>query len=95
MLHTKVDKKIRDSAKKVAQSLGIPLSLVVEQALRDFTVSQRVVVYKPLVPTPYLEKILREVDKDIRTGNKKAFSPTFTNTKDMDDYLDAYVETCK
>ncbi len=95
MMHTRVPKALRDEAKEIANSLGISMSLIIEQALRNFTATKELVIHKPLVPTPYLEKILLEVDKDIQEGNKDAFSPVFTNADDMDAYLDNHVATCK
>jgi len=95
MVHARVPKKIKNDAKKVADKLGVSLSLIVEQALRDFSVNKQLIIEEPLVPTPYLEKILRQADKDIKEGNKDAFSPVFTNAKDMDEYLNNYVEECR
>jgi len=95
MIHTRVPKNLRDEAKSVVNELGVSMSLVMEQALRNIVATKELIINKPLVPTPYLEKILTEVDKDIRDGNKDAFSPVFTNPKDMDDYLDNYIATCK
>lgn len=88
MVHIRVNKKLKDQAAKTSRDLGVSLSLVAEQAFRDFVANKRLVVEKPLVPTPYLEKILEEVEKDIHTGNKKAFSPIFTSFEEMDAYLD-------
>src|SRR3989338_1976811 len=64
MVHVRVSKKVNKEAQKVARSLGVPLSLVAEQAFKRFTVERRLLVEEPLKPTPYLEKILREAEKN-------------------------------
>mgnify|MGYP003392916909 CR=1 FL=1 len=95
MVHVRVSKKLKDQVAKTSRSLGVSLSLITEQAFRDFVANKRLVIEKPLVPTAYLENILEEVEKDIRTGDKKAFSPHFSSAKEMDAYLDKHAGLCK
>ncbi len=64
MMHTRVPKKLRDEAKKVANELGISMSLIVEQALRNLTTSKQLIIENPLVPTPYLKSILKEAEEN-------------------------------
>jgi len=40
---------------------------------------------KKLIPSKYLEKILKQAEKDIKAG--KNLSPMFTDIKKGDDYL--------
>ncbi len=89
MMHTRVPKALRDEVKETASSLGISMSLIVEQALRNFAATKELIIHKPLVPTPYLENTLKQVDKDMREGNKDAFSPVFSNAEDANVYLDS------
>ncbi len=88
MMHTRVPKALRDDVKETANSLGISMSLIVEQALRNFAATKELFIHKPLVPTPYLEGVLREVDKDIRERNTDAFSPAFSTAEEANKYLD-------
>ena len=76
MVHVRVSKKLKDEAMKVSRDLGLSLSLVTEQAFRDLVASKRLVVEKPLVPTPYLEKILREAQAN--KDNPDYWSGPFT-----------------
>ncbi len=85
MVHVRVNKKLKDEALKEARNLGVSLSLITEQAYRDFVGSKRLVVEKPLVPTPYLAKILREAEAN--KDNPDFWSPGFTNAKDAVAYL--------
>ena len=76
MVHVKVSKKVRNEAQKAARSLGVPLSLIAEQAFKRFAADRRLVVEEPLKPTPYLAKILREAEKN--RNNPKYWSGPFT-----------------
>jgi antitoxin component of RelBE/YafQ-DinJ toxin-antitoxin module len=88
VISVKVDKDVRDKAKKVAGKLGIPLSIVINGALRKFGDEQRVEFSVPLGPNQKTTKLLCEAIRDIEEGRKDKFSPAFTNITDMDYYLD-------
>ncbi len=62
--------------------------MVVNQKLKQFAAEQRVEFYEPLIPNAKTRKVLDQALRDIREGNKKAFSPAFTDMKEMDRYLD-------
>lgn len=85
MVHVKVSVKTKREAQKVAKRLGVSLSLVAEQAFRDFAAERRVVVQEPLVPTPYLAKILREAEKN--RNNPDYWSPAFSTVEEASAYL--------
>lgn len=90
MVHVKVNAKTKHEAQKVAKRLGVSLSLVAEQAFRDFAAGKRLVVEEPLIPTPYLAKILREAEKN--KNNPKYWSPAFTTAADASAYLRKMVQ---
>lgn len=75
-------KEISDFAKSVGLSVSAFATVVLKQAVR----SRRVVLESPLEPTPYLEKIMREADKDIKTG--KNLSPIFNSVDEMFEHLE-------
>ena len=89
MVHVRVSKKLKDEAMKVSRDLGLSLSLVTEQAFRDLVASKRLVGEKPLVPTPYLEKILEEADRDFRENkdNPDYWSGPFTTAAEVERHL--------
>lgn len=65
MVHVRVRKDVKDKAQKEAKKLGVSLSVVAEQAFRDFANTKRLVIEEePLKPTPYLARILREAEKN-------------------------------
>lgn len=77
MLHVRVRKEVKDKAQKAAKKLGVSLSAIAEQALRDFAATGSVTLTeKPLKPTPYLEKILREAEAN--KNNPDYWSGPFT-----------------
>ncbi|MDP3989492.1 MAG: type II toxin-antitoxin system RelB/DinJ family antitoxin [bacterium] len=81
-LSVKVDKKVRDDARKVAKKLGVPLSMVVNQQLKQFARDRRIEFSEPLIPNARTKKILDEAMRDIREGNWDTFSPEFNNMKE-------------
>lgn len=85
----KVDKAVRDKAKKAANRLGIPISIVVNGALRKFGDEQRVEFAVPLTPNAKTAKLLREAICDIEEGNEGAFSHAFSSAKDATTWLKA------
>jgi len=88
VISVKVDKDVRDRARKAAQNMGVPLSMVVNQQLRQFADERRIEFYEPLVPNAKTRKILDAALRDVREGRKDKFSPAFRNVKDMDAWLD-------
>ena len=88
VISVKVDKDVRDRARKAAKRMGVPLSMVVNQQLRVFADERRIEFYEPLIPNAKTRKILDEALRDIREGNDDAFSPAFTNVDDMNKWLD-------
>lgn len=81
-ISVKVDKNVRDRARKVAHKIGVPLSMVVNQQLKVFADERRIEFYEPLVPNAKTRKILDEALRDIREGRKEKSSPMFANMKD-------------
>ncbi|HVC36174.1 MAG TPA: hypothetical protein VNE40_01865 [Candidatus Dormibacteraeota bacterium] len=86
LLSVKTDVDTKDELKSFASELGISttafVNLLVKQALRD----RRIILSTPLEPTPYLVKIMREVEKDLTTG--KNISPEFDSVDDMFEHLE-------
>lgn len=89
VISVKVDKDVRDRARKVAKKIGVPLSMVVNQQLRQFSDERRIEFYEPLIPNKKTRKILDEALRDIRKGRTDRFSGPFRTAKEMDAYLDS------
>lgn len=73
-------KKIADFAASLGLSTSAFATVVLLQAVRE----KRVVLTPPLEPTPYLEKIMREAEKDYKAGKNIT---RVTNKDELEDYL--------
>ena len=87
VISVKVDKDVRDNARRVSKKIGVPISMAINQYLKEFIATESVEFHKPLVPNAKTRKILDKALRDIREGNTKAFSPAFTNMKDAIKWL--------
>lgn len=85
----KIDKEIKKRAKANAESLGIPLSTLINMYLKDFSTTGHIEFQVEQFPaekmTPKLEKLLEEVEKEIANGE---VSPAFDNVEDAIAWLD-------
>ena len=77
VLNVKIDPKLKKEAQKTAKEAGIPLSLVVNGALRKFVTQRAVVIEAPLIPNAKTAKILNKALKDIKEG-KNIEGPFYT-----------------
>lgn len=85
MINIKTDRVIKEEAQKLAAELGFSLSAVVTASLKQFVRTREVQFSARHCMTPYLEGVIKEVEKDIKAKNN--ISPLFTNAKEMDVYL--------
>ncbi len=84
----KIDRDVRNRARSVAMRIGVPLSMVVNQQLKQFANDRRIEFYEPLVPNAKTRKILDEALGDIKAGRHDKFSPAFTNMAEATAWLD-------
>lgn len=89
VISVKVDKDVRDKARKVAKKIGVPLSMVVNRQLRQFVEEERIEFHAPLIPNAKTRKILDEALRDIREGRADKFSPAFDNAEDAIRWLNS------
>lgn len=86
LLTIKTDANTKDELKSFAAELGVSttafVNMLVKQALRE----RRIVLSATLEPTPYLEKILHEVEADIKTS--KNISPEFGSVDELFEHLE-------
>ena len=68
----KIDTDVRNRARIVAKKIGVPLSMVVNQQLKQFANNRSIEFYEPLIPNARLEKfsmrpceILKKVERTI------------------------------
>ncbi len=85
VINIKTDKETKEKAQKLAAELGINISVLINAYLRQFIREKSFSFSLSYEPTPYLEKILDEAEKDIAAG--KNMSPVFDNDEDMISFL--------
>ncbi len=81
VIHIKIDKEVKEMAQKAARDLGIPLSTVVSANLKQFSREKELYLSMGLHPSPRLEKVLAEAEKDM-LENKNIVGP-FRSAKEM------------
>lgn len=89
VISVKVDKDVRDKARRVAEQMGVPLSMVVNSHLRQFALEERIVFQTEKVyrMTKKFEKKLEEIDADIQA--RRNLSPAFSSANDAIRWLHA------
>jgi addiction module RelB/DinJ family antitoxin len=75
VISVKVDKKTKEAAQEVAKSMGLTLSTLINSYLIQVVHSRRVELFAPEKMTPKLEKLIGEVEAEIKAGNvSKAYA---------------------
>ena len=71
ILNVKTDKKLKSAAQETAKELGVPLSTAVNAFLRQFVRDRELTLSASYKPSPYLERVIQEVDAEYRAGKTK------------------------
>ncbi len=83
IINIKTDKKLKADAQKVASELGVPLSTIMNAFLKQFVRDKEITLsVNRYRPTPYLESILEQAQKEYESGDVKKFD-------NVDDFLSA------
>ncbi|MDO8564439.1 MAG: hypothetical protein Q7R88_00390 [bacterium] len=99
IINIKADKEVKIRAQKVAKQLGVPLSLVINNYLRDFIRTKEVhfslrdslPLGKPEgVLKPAVARRLARLHQEVVAG--KGISPTFENAQDAIRYLHSHAD---
>lgn len=64
----KIDAELKQEAQKLAKSLGLSLSAIIENKLRQVVRERRIVFEEELVPNARTAKTLREIEEDVKAG---------------------------
>ena len=86
ILNIKTDPEIKRQIQEFAAELGVPVSVIMNAQIKQMLRDRKIVLSTELEPTPYLEKIMREVEKDIKTGRN--ISKSFSSAEDMFKHLE-------
>jgi addiction module RelB/DinJ family antitoxin len=80
VISVKLNKDIKESAQEVARSAGLTLSTLVNAYLRQVAATRRIELYAPEPMTPNLEKLISEVEAELKSGKT---SKEFDNADDF------------
>ncbi|HEX8226936.1 MAG TPA: DUF6364 family protein [Candidatus Saccharimonadales bacterium] len=81
----KIDAQLKEEAQKLAKNLGLSLSAIVENKLRQAVQERRIVFEEPLIPNARTAKQLRAIEADVKAGRN--LSPAFSTIADLETYL--------
>lgn len=82
---TKVDPKLKKEAMITAQSLGIPLSVVIKGLLKQFIKTKTVTFSEDEEPSEYLKNAIRQAEKNLKEGKH---SPIFKTGEEVVTWLE-------
>jgi addiction module RelB/DinJ family antitoxin len=75
VISVRTDKDIKNEAAKVAKSVGLSLSTLINSYLRQIVATRRIELYAPEPMTPKLEGLIAKVEAELASGKvSKKFS---------------------
>lgn len=77
-LNIKTDLDTKLQIQKFAAELGVPVSVILNAQIKQMLRDRKVILSTELEPTPYLEKIMRQVEQDLISKRN------ITHTKTLD-----------
>lgn len=82
----KIDAELKQEAQKLAKSLGLSLSAIVENKLREAVRQRRIVFEDDLVPNQKTARKLSRIEADIKAGRN--LSGPFETLEELEQHLD-------
>jgi antitoxin component of RelBE/YafQ-DinJ toxin-antitoxin module len=68
ILNIKIDPSTKQQIQEFAAELGVPVSVIMNAQIKQMLRDRKIVLTTELEPTPYLEKIMEQVEEDLKTG---------------------------
>lgn len=65
ILNIKTDPSTKQQIQEFAAELGVPVSVIMNAQIKQMLRDRRIVLSTELEPTPYLVKIMKQVEKDL------------------------------
>ena len=87
ILNIKIDPETKVQIQEFAAELGVPVSVIMNAQIKQMLRDRKIVLSTELEPTPYLVKIMEQVEKDLKTGRN--MSPAFSTAKEAINYLNS------
>ena len=85
IINIRTDVRVKSKAQKIADKLGLNLSVLINAYLRQLIRTKTVSFSLTEEPSDYLLQTLKKSKKDIKKGY---ISPAFDDAKDADEWLD-------
>lgn len=83
----KIDASLKKDAQKLAKSLGLSLSAIVENKLREVVRERRIVFEEELTPNKKTAKELQKIEADVNADRN--LSGSFKTFKELEQHLDS------
>ena len=83
----KIDSSVKQQAQDLAQKLGLSLSTIVENKLREVVRERRVIFEEELIPNKKTAKDLEKIETDIK-ANRNLSGP-FNTFEELEDHLNS------
>lgn len=73
MLNIKIDRSLKEEAKKTAEAMGIPLGTIANILLRQFVREKEINVSLSYKPSEYLKKTIKEAEAEYKSKKLKSY----------------------
>jgi len=84
VINIKTDARTKRELKQFAAELGMPMTAIINAQIKQMLRSRTVTLTTDLKPTPYLEKIIEQAEKDRAAGKNIT---RVTNEAELEAYL--------
>ena len=68
ILNIKTDPSTKQQIQEFAAELGVPVSVIMNAQIKQMLRDRKIILSTELEPTPYLEKIMKQVEGDLKSG---------------------------
>jgi len=68
VLNFKTDPETKQQIQAFAAELGVPVSVIMNAQIKQMLRDRKIILSVELEPTPYLVKIMEQVEADLKTG---------------------------
>jgi antitoxin component of RelBE/YafQ-DinJ toxin-antitoxin module len=86
ILNIKTDPETKVQIQEFAAELGVPVSVIMNAQIKQMLRDRKVVLSTELEPTPYLVKIMEQVEEDLKVSKNKNMTKAM-NAKEAVAYL--------
>ena len=83
----KIDADLKQEAQKMAKRMGLSLSAIVENKLREAVNERRVVFEEEFVPSEQLAQALHDIEADVKAGRN--LSKPFSTFEELEKHLNS------